>query len=898
MYDCFISYKVEADDNVAFQLSSLLQDNDFKVFVDKKSLLPGQNWADELQHSVTQSNYVFAIFTQDYIARVVEGNCNGDNFIIEELNWALKDNKLIPIGIGVTVEEIATCFDLVPSLKPIQFQMFPTDLSEQCFHIILNKLYKRIYLKDSKAKSIIPVSHPVNVSGTALSSEDAYLKLEMPWDKCDAIEYRKTLENKVNKSSLDYVILAKFHLLGRFDIKISPDIAYQNLQNAVRKDCKEAYYEFGLLHESKDTKYCNNDIKATDYYTKAHKLGYMPATYRLAMMFDEKTENNNCPTSFLKKKYGIAHSNQFTSILMEKENQYQQLSTVEKYFYTRTQLFVNENKSHAIKQMEELASIGYSHAVDFLGSEYLEKDGDTGQNIQKSLDYLHTGDELGYCYSRYFLASIHLESTYAELDFVKNVEFGIQKHQQNIELNYHYSSCSLVWALQNVAALKHIMSTEKLIRILECGENFGHIYCVIFLAELYMDTKNTSLIPLIISALDKGNLEPLITLFSKPLLCLCGELLVLNGTSDLCYNSTIIANRALRFYNESYSAGNTNGDKIYTGLLYLAVSSGENNISSVISSLDGKDHYYRAAGTLLRSGYGIFDSKLEKVFFILKKGAENGCDKCNDWLLMIFLRWKSKEYEDIACAEDYDSLFWRKFIQANKAKTREEDFKISYVNIGGSNDSVYLSTIKVSNTLSYMAFTKRCEINLLTPSTPTYHLLHNFIDLKVGQYSEAYYNVLCMNKEYKSTFDLSNAFYIKLVQGVKNRNDSSVQRALWAHTIYLLKAVKANPSEKMIAKNEGHISWCIVTLTHDFSDDCLDDPPSLRDFFSNFEKLYNIFITDGLYRAFSKHFELKKKICYIKKLLDLRVRKCIEKGSSSLTKEEIRHELLESDFGR
>jgi TPR repeat protein len=423
-FDCFISYKVDADDELAHNFAKYLKNDDFSVFIDKNALLPGQDWANELEKSVSQANYVLAFFTPEYVARIEEGNRDGKNFIIQELNWALNDNKLIPIAAGVTVADIeAKCVNIIPNLKGKQFINFKFRADVE-FQGILNQLNKVIRTASKNKINDLSESSCTEIT-CQLKSEDAYLKLDMPWNTNEALEFKQLLEDKVGKESIDYVVLAKFYLLSRFNIKFSPELAYQHLHNAVRRHSKEAFFELGKLYEFGGTLYGYSDEKALEYYFNAHKLGFIPATFRLAQLLGENTENKSCPTHFLKSKYSLNQSNAYLTEITNKEHK-QLITIADKYSFSLAQILANKNKEQAFNELQQLASVGYLPAIRYIGMEYMYDNGHMAQNIQKSLDFFTTGEELGDCISREQLACIHLEPAYAEIGVVQNHEFLVE----------------------------------------------------------------------------------------------------------------------------------------------------------------------------------------------------------------------------------------------------------------------------------------------------------------------------------------------------------------------------------------------------------------------------------------------------------------------------------------
>jgi hypothetical protein len=487
MFDCFISYKVGADDTLAYDFATFLKDDDFTVFIDKKALLPGQKWADELKKSMAQSSYALAFFTTDYLARIEEGNADGQNFIIEELNWAINDNKLIPISIGLPVNEIeGKCTHWVNGLKGLQFLYFE-DKNAVDNQTILNQINKliRLHQKTNANK----FSFVASSDTSQLTSEQAYFKQHSTWSAAEAFKYKEVLENKFLKAPLDYVVLARFYLTGRFGVKISPEVAHEHLLIASRSDCREAFYELGLLYEATDTIYGDNEDKAVQYYTAAHDSGDIRATFRLALLFDDNVENINSPTSFLKKKYAIEHANQFASVIFSKESSYSELTTIEKYAYCQMQLHANSNESSyatAITEMNELASSGLINAAYWLGEFYSQPER-ASNHISNALNFLHAAEEQGCVDARELIASINLEEEYSDLSFEQNIQFGIKKHQENIRLNFYDSAYALAWVCRQQAKVREYITQDEEISFLKKAAAFGHKNCVDMLNEACND---------------------------------------------------------------------------------------------------------------------------------------------------------------------------------------------------------------------------------------------------------------------------------------------------------------------------------------------------------------------------------------------------------------------------
>ena len=70
MKKVFISYAHE-DIKTALKLYNDLQNNSISVWLDKKSLLPGQNWKIEIEKAITESEYFIALISENSVSRIV-----------------------------------------------------------------------------------------------------------------------------------------------------------------------------------------------------------------------------------------------------------------------------------------------------------------------------------------------------------------------------------------------------------------------------------------------------------------------------------------------------------------------------------------------------------------------------------------------------------------------------------------------------------------------------------------------------------------------------------------------------------------------------------------------------------------------------------------------------------
>ncbi|WP_351018402.1 TIR domain-containing protein [Shewanella sp. AC91-MNA-CIBAN-0169] len=828
MFDCFVSYKVGADDALAHDFASFLKNDDFTVFIDKKGLLPGTNWANELQQAMHNSNYVLAFFTEDYLARIEHGNNDGQNFIIEELNWALKDKKLIPISVGVPVNVIEEkCSEWVTELNGIQFIHFE-DKDSVHFQTILNQLNKLIRIKNKK--SPLPSTSSTHVNIHELNSQQAYLKLSMPWPVNEALKYKVELENKFLKESIDYVVLAKFNLLGRFGIKIEPEIAYQYLQKAALTDCREANFELGVLYGFEDTKYGGDEDKATEYYTKAHQAGDIRATYRLAKLFDDNIENSNCPTQFLKNKYGIVDSNEFMNHIFEQSANYTSFNLAEKYSYFLAQLHANKNKEQAIEEIHQLASKGYLDAVYWLGYKYSKNDSEVAQNTQKSLTYLHAGDEQGSTGCRRYLASIYLETEYRTLGFEENIPSGIEMHLQNISLNSFDSAHDLAWVLENRPELQTHISIDEQIDFLEKAVDFGQLNCRGFLAKAYIKTKHLSLGTFAIKSAQQGYFEPTSLLLAK-------------FSKDTDLDGIILEDDYLKLYalvkKEIQAASPKRALNLNIALMNLAMYNNRLqdalDLVELISEENKKEGacYYYAKQVALK-GYS-YSQRL--VFELLKKGAiytyevkiiddkptgiyRDTCKEKNSarWLLSILLGQVNPCYKNYLESPSYDDSFVDKLLLVSHEISVHESYE--YVDDDQKLQTTAIPPVANNNSFVYEIRSRRaCEKQLLSSETNKAGLLNAYANLSYNNSIPQSYFLE------KSAFDLEIACYNKLFSESKNKSDYTPQSALFIHLTQMSKS-------ENIDNNKSHIEYCFNNIVATLGSE-EGDPKVYLDSFQN-----------------------------------------------------------------
>lgn len=833
MYDCFISYKVGADNELAHDFSRFLKDDDFSVFIDKKALLPGDNWSNELRNSMKISNYVLAFFTEDYVARIEQGNADGQNFIIEELKWALKDKKLIPISIGLPVNIIEEkCAQWITELRGIQFITFDNKEVVQ-YQVILNQLNKLIRARTKKNNHTQLSS--TSIKATELTSNEAYLKLQMPWKSDEAIKYKETLEGKFLKEPIDYVVLAKFHLTGRFGLKISPELAYQNLEKATRHNCREALFELGLLLEYEDNKYGGDEDKATEYYTQAHKLGDIRATFQLVGLFDENIENTNSPTEFLKNKYNIEHSKQFVSDIIIKKDSYSDLNINEKYCYCLTQIDADENKESAVHEMHALAALGYLPAVRWLGFEYSKVDSNTGQDTQKCLTYLHAGEEQGSVGCRAYLASIYLESAFRKLGFEQNIALGIKKHKENINLNYYESAYDLAWVVNDdQPELQTYISIEERIQILEQAVAFGQSNCIDYLTKAYIETKHSSLSSFVIDTANKGNSSPILAF--------------INSILHTDYSDFISESDYLKIYHLSLEYCKRQPKKQFHAITLILMNCAmqynrpQDALRAVEMSDEPEKYYFYAKDKRL----SFLHNGQKLRFEILKKGAELKENSSHKWLLLIILGLVNPSYKSIFEAKDYDDSFVDDFMENTIAFSIEKVFsfyspnrlilsegEFEYINDEGNLTSILLDDFDCSYHLDAVKKARECEQAFFSSNNDKSELLRNYSSL--GYYCKKTYTLI--NKSvHKDTWDLGLSYYKKIFSEAENKNSQAPQSALFIHISWLIKSSN-------VENNENYIDNLFQKINQNITWDSNDKESSFDDLVSQFYKLYNTFFT-------------------------------------------------------
>jgi hypothetical protein len=106
-FDCFISYRVESDQEFALELYGLLKEMNFSVFLDKKCLKPGLPWKEGFLKGLQSSNYFIAIISSDGLKKVKDPTVDHrrDNLLLEyetalKISSTMSRPFIIPIFLG------------------------------------------------------------------------------------------------------------------------------------------------------------------------------------------------------------------------------------------------------------------------------------------------------------------------------------------------------------------------------------------------------------------------------------------------------------------------------------------------------------------------------------------------------------------------------------------------------------------------------------------------------------------------------------------------------------------------------------------------------------------------------------------------------------------------------
>ena len=211
-YRYFISYKRSTDTDLANNLGANFSQRNIKCFVDSHNLAYGKSWLDEIKHGIKKSEYMIALFTSGYIEQVEKQG--EDNIILQELELAVSQGKLIPVVIGVSIDEMLTrCSPAISKLKDLHCLQFD-EKSESTARYISLDLRERYESSNDVVQSKEPrgfaESLLIPMPKQSLMPEEAYHKFDRSWSKDEALQYKEELEKKSERTALENTVLTKY----------------------------------------------------------------------------------------------------------------------------------------------------------------------------------------------------------------------------------------------------------------------------------------------------------------------------------------------------------------------------------------------------------------------------------------------------------------------------------------------------------------------------------------------------------------------------------------------------------------------------------------------------------------------------------------------------------------
>jgi hypothetical protein len=496
-YQYFISYKRSTDTDLANNLGASFAQRNIKCFVDSHNLAYGKSWLDEIKHSIIKSEYMIALFTPGYIEQV-EKQGEG-NIILQELELAVSQKKLIPIVIGVSIDEMLTrCSPAVAELKHLHCLHFDIK-SEKTAKYISFELTEQFTSSNDEVQPKQPMGFAesllIPMPKQSLIPEEAYHKFDRSWSKDEALQYKEELEKKSERTALENTVLAKFYLSGRFDIRIDPEMAMNLLLRTNPDQCKYTLFEIGKVFYYGDTVFGYSDKKAIDSFKKADNLGYYPATILLASLFEKQC--NKTKIDELKTIIGeTEHSYSIPAVIQhDYDSLYERGIDLAKgdegrdpvtAKYWQAKALFSLNKDHAMAkillQQSAESSIGAKIELAWclLYSEHFQRD------IDETVKLLQSCEDMGLCRARNELAKLHLEPLKENESFIQVPQLAVTKLKQNIALGYHDSTdASAIYSHTNLVLKASRDNNEiesSLLKAIEAGHydsraELGYYYC-------------------------------------------------------------------------------------------------------------------------------------------------------------------------------------------------------------------------------------------------------------------------------------------------------------------------------------------------------------------------------------------------------------------------------------
>lgn len=496
-YRYFISYKRSTDTDLANKLGASFAQRSIECFVDSHNLAYGKSWLDEIKYSIKKSEYMIALFTPGYIEQV-EKQGEG-NIILQELELAVSQRKLIPIVIGVSIDEMLTrCSPAVAELKHLHCLHFDMK-SENTAKYISFELTEQYKPSNDGAQAKEPrgfaESLLIPMPKQSLMPEEAYHKFDRSWPKDEALQYKGELEKKSERTALENTVLAKFYLSGRFDIRIDPEMAMNLLLRTNPDQCKYTLFEIGKVFYCGDTVFGYSDKKAIDSFKKADNLGYYPATILLASLFEKQC--NKTKIDELKTIIGeTEHSYSIPAVIQhDYDSLYERGIDLAKgdegrnpvsAKYWQAKALFSQNKDHAIAKilLQQSAESSIKAKSDLawylLYSEHFQR------NIDEAARLLQASEDTGSCCAKHILARLHLEPLKENERFIQVPQLAVAKFKQNIALGFHDSTNDLAYySHENSVLVASRVNNEiesSLLKAIETGHydsraELGYYYC-------------------------------------------------------------------------------------------------------------------------------------------------------------------------------------------------------------------------------------------------------------------------------------------------------------------------------------------------------------------------------------------------------------------------------------
>jgi hypothetical protein len=308
-YDCFISYRVSSETDVAEKLFYNLKLAGFNPFLDKMCLKNGEDWKEGFLSGLQLSKCFISLLSAKALkpAKQSHRNHSNDNYLIE-IEHALEHQRLtdnnkfiIPVHVGEYIDIPATGLVLV-KFKDYDPQLY----SESVFPSVSSLKNDQPQRLLEKSSILVPSSNGEKEQENQLSAEALFEKglsyhlVDFAKDLPKLVRHYETLTDPILSKNyhggystwggaLGQAPPVENHLKSLTSEKINEAVRYYKM--ATSKGHVEAIFLLGISYRAE--RLIKNVDLAIRYYRMAIEKGHVNSMYHLGRCFEHEISVKN-----------------------------------------------------------------------------------------------------------------------------------------------------------------------------------------------------------------------------------------------------------------------------------------------------------------------------------------------------------------------------------------------------------------------------------------------------------------------------------------------------------------------------------------------------------------------------------------------------------------------------